>query len=118
MTIIDTAMLWRQFGAAIDMLGDTLRDCPDDLWEKRLWEDQPDQWVAAGFSTFWYLGYHTLFRLSPQPYNRSVCRLRCKILSAAFLSRSITSPQCAQICVRSLNSFSTSSPQSEHLLDV
>jgi DinB family protein len=27
-------MLWRQFGAAIDMLGDALRDCPDDLWEE------------------------------------------------------------------------------------
>lgn len=63
MTIIDNQMLWRQFGAAIDMLGDALRDCPDELWEKQLWEDQPDQWVAAGFSKFWYLGYHTLFWL-------------------------------------------------------
>ena len=63
MAIIDHEMLWHQFGAAIDMLGDALRDCPDELWEKRLWEDQPDQWVAAGFSTFWYLGYHTLFWL-------------------------------------------------------
>jgi len=63
MTIIDHQMLWRQFGAAIDMLGDTLRDCPEDLWEKRLWQDQPDQWVASGFATFWYLGYHTLFWL-------------------------------------------------------
>ncbi|MFT3890519.1 MAG: DinB family protein [Anaerolineales bacterium] len=63
MDIIDNEMLWRQFGAAIDMFGDTLRDCPDELWEKRLWEDQSDQWVAAGFSTFWYLGYHMLFWL-------------------------------------------------------
>jgi hypothetical protein len=63
MTIIDNDMLWRQFGAAIDMLGDALRDCPDDLWAKSLWADQPDQWVAAGFSAFWYLGYHTLFWL-------------------------------------------------------
>ena len=63
MSIIDNQMLWRQFGAAIDMLGDALRDCPDELWEKRLWEDEQDQWVAAGFSTFWYLGYHTLFWL-------------------------------------------------------
>src|SRR3972149_5435942 len=62
-TIIDNEMLWHQFGAAIDMFGDTLRDCPDELWEKKLWEDQPDQWVAAGFSAFWYLGYHTLFWL-------------------------------------------------------
>jgi hypothetical protein len=63
MAIIDQGMLWRQFGAAIDMLGSALRDCPDELWEKNLWPDQPDQWVAAGFSTFWYLGYHTLFWL-------------------------------------------------------
>ena len=63
MTIIDNEMLWRQFGAAIDMLGECLHDCPDELWEKSLWEDQPDQWVAAGFSQFWYLGYHTLFWL-------------------------------------------------------
>ena len=63
MPIIDNGMLWRQFGAAIDSLGDALRACPDELWESRLWEDQPDQWVAPGFSTFWYLGYHTLFWL-------------------------------------------------------
>ena len=63
MTIIDRAMLWRQFSVAINLVGDALRDCPDDLWEKRLWEDQPDQWVAVGFSTFWYVGYHTLFWL-------------------------------------------------------
>ncbi len=63
MAIIDQAMLWRQFSAAIDMLRNALRDCPDELWEKQLWADHPDQWVAAGFSKFWYLGYHTLFWL-------------------------------------------------------
>jgi hypothetical protein len=63
MLIIDNQMLWRQFGAAIDTLGDALRDCPDKLWEEKLWQDQPDQWVAAGFSSFWYLAYHTLFWL-------------------------------------------------------
>jgi hypothetical protein len=61
--MITNQMLWRQFGAAIDMFGDTLRDCPDDLWESPLWQDQPDQWVASGFASFWYLGYHTLFWL-------------------------------------------------------
>ncbi len=61
--IIDNSMLWRQFGAAIDDFGNVLRDCPDELWEKNLWVDQPDQWVAAGFSAFWYLAYHTLFWL-------------------------------------------------------
>ncbi|GAB4442094.1 MAG: hypothetical protein OHK0015_40210 [Chloroflexi bacterium OHK40] len=63
MMIIDRDMLWRQFGVAIDMLADALRNCPDQLWEAQLWNDQPDQWVAAGFSKFWYLGYHTLFWL-------------------------------------------------------
>lgn len=63
MSIIDNGMLWRQFGAAIDMLESALRDCPAALWEARLWEDQPDQWVAAGFGSFWYIGYHTLFWL-------------------------------------------------------
>jgi hypothetical protein len=41
MTIIDSGMLWRQFGAAIDMVENALRNCPDELWQKRLWEDQP-----------------------------------------------------------------------------
>lgn len=63
MSIIDNDMLWRQFALAIDRFGDALRDCPDELWEARLWADQPDQWAAAGFSTFWYLSYHTLFWL-------------------------------------------------------
>lgn len=60
MTLIDNEMLWRQFGAAIDMLGDVLRDCPDNLWTKNLWAEQE---MAAGSSAFWYLGYHTLFWL-------------------------------------------------------
>jgi hypothetical protein len=63
MTIIDKGMLWRQFGAAIDTLGNALHDCPDELWEANLWGDERDQWVAAGFSKFWYLGYHALFWL-------------------------------------------------------
>ncbi len=63
MSIIDRDMVWRQFGAAIDSLGEALRNCPDALWEQQLWPDLPDQWVARGFSSFWYLGYHTLFWL-------------------------------------------------------
>lgn len=63
MTIIDNAMLWRQFAIAIDALDDALRTCPDELWTSRLWADAPAQWVAAGFSAYWYLGYHTLFWL-------------------------------------------------------
>ncbi len=63
MTIIDRDMLWDQFGAAIDMLGDALRDCPDELWEARLWGDQPGLWAPVTFSQFWYLGFHALFWL-------------------------------------------------------
>jgi uncharacterized damage-inducible protein DinB len=63
MNIVDNQMLWRQFSIAIDEFGNALLNCPDELWEKQLWEDEPDQWVAKGFSTFWYLCYHTLFWL-------------------------------------------------------
>lgn len=63
MLIITRDMLWHQFAAAIDMLGDGLQDCPAALWEQPLWPDQADQWVAQGFSRFWYVGYHTLFWL-------------------------------------------------------
>jgi hypothetical protein len=63
MTIVDNQMVWRQFGIVIDSFGSALRTCPDELWEKRLWEDEPDQWVASGFSSFWYLCYHSLFWL-------------------------------------------------------
>ena len=63
MLIIDNQMLWRQYAAALDSLRDALRSCPDALWTQRLWEDEPDQWVAQGFGAFWYVGYHTLFWL-------------------------------------------------------
>ncbi|HEY4025468.1 MAG TPA: DinB family protein [Candidatus Dormibacteraeota bacterium] len=52
-------VLWRQFGAAIDMLDNALRDCPDELWAEDAWEDRS----MPGFSAFWYLAYHTLFWL-------------------------------------------------------
>lgn len=47
-----TVVLWYQFGAAIDMLGNAVRACPDDLWSDRGREPR-----------FWYLVYHTLFWL-------------------------------------------------------
>lgn len=61
--IVDGDMLFRQFEVAIDSLRDSLNMCPDALWRERLWDDQPGQWVAQGFGTFWYLGYHALFWL-------------------------------------------------------
>lgn len=51
--------LWGQFGAAIDMLGNAVAACPDDLWRVRLWDD-PE---LPASSEFWYIVYHTLFWL-------------------------------------------------------
>ena len=53
-------ILWGQFGAAIDMLGNAMQECPDSLWRERLW-DHPNE--PAGYSEFWYLAYHALFWL-------------------------------------------------------
>ncbi|HEY1012845.1 MAG TPA: DinB family protein [Herpetosiphonaceae bacterium] len=61
--LIGQDMLWRQFDTALDALGAALRACPDALWQEQLWPDEPGQFVAAGFASFWYLGYHTLFWL-------------------------------------------------------
>lgn len=49
--------LWKsttrgQFGAAIDMLENAIRACPDELWGDRSQRPEP-----------WYLAYHTLFWL-------------------------------------------------------
>ena len=55
-----TAIIWRQFGAAIDMLENGLRACPDELWGARLWHERSQQ---PEFSEFWYVVYHTLFWL-------------------------------------------------------
>ena len=46
------ANLWSQFGAAIDMLENAVRECPDGVWG----DGPPAQ-------AFWYLVYHTLFWL-------------------------------------------------------
>ncbi len=55
--------LWRQFGAAIDMLENALVACPTPLWKERLWRDPPEPWFPPEFAEFWYLAYHTLFWL-------------------------------------------------------
>jgi hypothetical protein len=52
--------LWHQFGAAIDMLDNALRACPDELWRARLWSDHEE---PVSSSEFWYIAYHTLFWL-------------------------------------------------------
>jgi len=46
------ATVWHQFGAAIDMLENAMRACPEAVWEDR--SRQPE---------FWYVAFHTLFYL-------------------------------------------------------
>jgi hypothetical protein len=53
-------ILWRQFGAAIDMLENALRACPDELWSAPVWGENSER---PELSEFWYVGYHTLFWL-------------------------------------------------------
>lgn len=45
-------VVWLQFGAAIDMLENAVRACPEELWGDR--GRRPE---------FWYVVYHTLFFL-------------------------------------------------------
>jgi uncharacterized damage-inducible protein DinB len=60
-------VVWRQFGAAIDMLENALVACPASLWKERLWSAPSDHslppWFLPEFSEFWHIAYHTLFWL-------------------------------------------------------
>ncbi len=47
--------LWQQFGTAIEMLARPLRECPEELWQARLWDDE--------YAEFWNVAYHALFWL-------------------------------------------------------
>jgi len=69
-------VLRQQFGAAIDMLENAIRTCPDDVWCDRT---KKPEWAANDIVGFWYLAYHFLdFYLSesmedfgpPAPFNR------------------------------------------------
>jgi hypothetical protein len=44
--------VWRQFGAAIDMLENAIATCPDDLWGDR--SQRPE---------YWYTAFHAIFFL-------------------------------------------------------
>lgn len=57
---LEKETLWRQFGAAIDMFGNAVRDCPNELWAESMWEE-PE--LGPEFSTVWYVSFHTLFWL-------------------------------------------------------
>jgi hypothetical protein len=52
MNIVLKKMVWRQFGAAIDMLENAVNACPEDVWGERI-----------ARSEFWYITFHTLFYL-------------------------------------------------------
>ncbi|HUS14335.1 MAG TPA: DinB family protein [Chloroflexia bacterium] len=62
-----TSALWRQYGAAIDMLDNALAACPPALWTGRLWTVRAEARDQAPpppeLSAFWYLAYHTIFWL-------------------------------------------------------
>lgn len=47
---------WKQYGAAIDTLADTIRLCPEPLWTVALWNDTEDE----RYGQFWFLAYHAL----------------------------------------------------------
>lgn len=57
-----SAALWRQFGAAIDMLDNALVACPDALWQESLWSDRPDP-IPPPYGEFWSVAYHALYWL-------------------------------------------------------
>ena len=54
------AIIWHQFGAAIDTLDDVVRACPDELWYARLWDNPSER---PEYAQIWYRVYHTLFWL-------------------------------------------------------
>jgi hypothetical protein len=61
MNISWRTIIWQQFGAAIDMLDNALRACPDELWHARLWDDPSEQQFFL--PEYWCIVYHALFWL-------------------------------------------------------
>jgi hypothetical protein len=112
-------IVWKQYGAAMDMLGDAIRLCPDPLWTAVLWKDTED----VQYGQFWFVAYHALFwadlyltgrsegfvppppfirgRLPDQPYTKEQilaylgeCRKKCQSTLEA-----LTDEQAQQRCV-------------------
>lgn len=46
-------VVWSQFGAAIDMLENSIAACPENIWDDG----------TRNFSTYWYMTFHVLFWL-------------------------------------------------------
>jgi hypothetical protein len=57
MNIDYRTIVWKQYGAAIDMFGDAIRLCPEHLWTAVLWKDAED----VRYGQVWFIAYHTLF---------------------------------------------------------
>ena len=55
-----SAALWRQVGAAIDMLEHALMACPGSMWTQRLWRTSPPPEFPPQFAEFWYVSFHAL----------------------------------------------------------
>lgn len=53
-------ILWQQLGAAIDMLENAMRACPDEVWSDPA---ETPRWAEREVVGFWYVAYHTLFFL-------------------------------------------------------
>lgn len=53
-------ILWKQFGAAIDMLDNAVVACPDSLWRQPVWHDPS---APSQRTEFWRVAYHALFWL-------------------------------------------------------
>jgi hypothetical protein len=53
-------IMWKQFGAAIDVFDIAMMACPDALWHQPVWHDPA---VPSQRTEFWYVAYHTLFWL-------------------------------------------------------
>lgn len=53
-------VVWQQFGAAIDMLENAIRACPDDLWSD---PSKKPEWIERNVAGFWYVVFHALFYL-------------------------------------------------------
>jgi hypothetical protein len=52
--------VWRQFGAAIDMLDHALAACPAALWTQRLWDHPPPPGFPPPFAEFWWVAFHAI----------------------------------------------------------
>ena len=60
MDTILQSIVWNQFGAAIDMFGNAVQACPEDLWHENLWLESSQ---TSEFSEVWSVIFHTLFWL-------------------------------------------------------